>query len=138
MNTVTLQVFNVSGGAIFSQAIAVEPGSSVQQLLESAVNQVGNTQALTFGMQYFGTFQTPPFGYLVNMFNNIYDAPESGAYWEFYYNGQPAQQGIDSIFPTDGSQVAFQQTVIASLNSAQINMKHAAYQASGDNNYITA
>ncbi|SHN18306.1 protein of unknown function [Duganella sacchari] len=128
MANATLQILDQNGGVLFQDAIAFIPNSNAQQFMEAAVNQVANDQTLTFGAQYYGTFQASPLGYFINMINGIYDAPNSGAYWEFLYNGEAASAGIDAVFPADGSAVAFQQTLYGASSSAQLKIKHAFHQ----------
>lgn len=99
--------------------------------MEAAVNHVGNSSILTFGAQYYGSFQPEPLGYLVNMLNGIYDAPNSGAYWELLYNGDPASTGIDFVYPADGSTVTLKQTLYGTSSSAQIGIKHAFHHREG-------
>jgi hypothetical protein len=125
MSNATLKISDQNGNVLFNDVIAFNQGSNAQQLMEAAVNQIANDQTLTFGVQYYGAFQPSPLGYFVNMLNGIYDAPNSGAYWEFLYNGEPASTGIDFVFPTDGSAVTFQQTLYGKSSSAQIGIKHA-------------
>ena len=59
----------------------------------------------SFVLQYFGT----PLGYEVISFDGV--AAQQGAdisfYWEFIYNGSPAQQGIDGTSLTDGDILLF-------------------------------
>src|SRR5471030_1647843 len=107
MANATLEILDQNGNPLFNDVIAYNQGANAQQFMETAVNQVANDQALTFGAQFYGTFQSSPLGYFINMLNGIYDAPGSGAYWEFLYNGEPASTGIDSVFPIDDSTVAF-------------------------------
>jgi Domain of unknown function (DUF4430) len=124
MTNATLKILEQNGNVLFNEVIAFNQGSNAQQFMEAAANQIANDQALTFGVQYYGTFQSSPLGYFVNMLNGIYDAPDSGAYWEFFYNGEPASTGIDFVFPGNGSTVAFQQTLYGKSSSAQIGIKH--------------
>ena len=130
MANATLKILDQNGSALFSDNIAFVPGINTQAFMETAVNQVANDQLLTFGAQYFGTYQPSPLGYFINMINGLYDAPNSGVYWEFYYQGEPATSGIDSLCPADGSAVAFRQTQYGASSSAQLKAKHAFHHRS--------
>ena len=135
MANATLTILDQNGNEIFSEVTALNEGQNVQQFMESAVNLVANDQLLTFGAQYYGTFQpTPPgpLGYLINMINGFYDAPDSGTYWEFIYDGEACMTGIDFVFPADGSTVVFQQTRYSSASSAQLKNKHAFHHGKQD------
>jgi len=132
MPNATLRILDLNGNVLFNDEIAINVGSTAQQLLEAAVNQVANDQTLTFGVQYYGTFGATPLGYFVNMLNGAYDAPNTGTYWEFLYNGTAASMGIDFVFPADGSTVTFQQATYSELSSTQIKAKHKFHHGSVD------
>lgn len=44
---------------------------------------------------------------MITMINGIYDAPDSGYYWEFLRNGQSSNSGIDSTILNDGDIISF-------------------------------
>ncbi len=109
MPTTTLNILQTDGSTLYSAKISFNDGDNVQNILEKAANTAESTSIFTFGAQYYGTYQSSPLGYLVNMFNSIYDSPESHNYWDFSYNGSQATQGIDYVLPADDSTIAFQQ-----------------------------
>ncbi|HEY3678960.1 MAG TPA: DUF4430 domain-containing protein [Bradyrhizobium sp.] len=77
-------------------------GMNAQHALEQAyVTGTG----YSFLLQYFGV----PLGYEVMSFDGIaaQQGTDSGFYWEFIYNGNPARQGIDSTILNDGDTLLF-------------------------------
>lgn len=59
----------------------------------------------SFVLQYFGS----GLGYEVMAIDGIAAQQGSDAsfYWEFFYNGNPAQQGIDGTSLNDGDELSF-------------------------------
>ena len=102
-------------------------GMNAQTALEMAFNAINNDQQFTFGLQYYGA----SLGYLVFMINETYDSFISSAapyyYWEFFLNGQPAAQGIDSTVLSDGDVISFVFSSYAPgiTARAQLDAKHA-------------
>lgn len=94
---------------------------TAQAALEAAYNQIQNSSEFSFALQYYGTYQGPPYGalgYLVIMLNGTYDEPGEGKYWEIYYNGQPASKGIDYLLLNPGDNLTF-------VSEAYSEAKHA-------------
>src|SRR6202000_386273 len=77
-------------------------GMNAQNALEQAYATV---TGYSFLLQYFGV----PLGYEVMSFDGIaaQQGTDSGFYWEFTYNGNPARQGIDSTRLDDGDTLLF-------------------------------
>jgi hypothetical protein len=98
-----------------------QPKMTAQNSLEAAYNQIQDSSQFSFALQYYGTYQGPPYGplgYLVIMLNGTYDLPAQSQYWEIYYNGQPASKGIDDLILNPGDKLTF-------LNEAYVEAKHA-------------
>jgi Domain of unknown function (DUF4430) len=115
----------VTGGP--SVQIPWTGGMNAQNALEVAYATINNSQQFSYGLQYYG----PGLGYLVFMMNETYDSFMSTAapfyYWEFYYNGQPAQQGIDETMLNDGDTVnfTFSTYIPGAAARPQLDAKHA-------------
>jgi Domain of unknown function (DUF4430) len=77
-------------------------GMNAQAALEQAYVS-GN--GYSFILQYFGS----PLGYEVMAFDGIsaQQGSDVSFYWEFFYNGAAAQQGIDSTILNDGDALLF-------------------------------
>ena len=88
----------ISGG----QPVSVNwfSGMNSQQALEEAYPNI------TFGVNYYGS----SLGYMAVMINGTYDDSNSHMYWEFYYNGNPSNKGIDSTILNDGDSISFENT----------------------------
>ncbi|MEM6685213.1 MAG: DUF4430 domain-containing protein [Bacteroidota bacterium] len=76
------------------------PGMNAQNALELAYKDI------SFGAKFYGY----NLGYMVVMINGVYDAPDSGYYWEFFYNGDSADAGIDATRLNDGDTISFKNT----------------------------
>jgi hypothetical protein len=78
------------------------PGMNAQHALEQAY---ATGTGYCFVLQYFGV----PLGYEVMAFDGItaQQGTDTGLYWEFVYNGNPARQGIDSTILNDGDTLLF-------------------------------
>jgi|GEM_PF-2748804 len=77
-------------------------GMNAQNALEQAY---ATGTGYSFSLQYFGV----PLGYEVMSFDGIaaQQGTDTGFYWEFIYNGNPARQGIDSTILNDGDTLLF-------------------------------
>ena len=77
-------------------------GMNAQNALEQAY---ATGTGYSFSLQYFGV----PLGYEVMSFDGIaaQQGTDTGFYWEFIYNGNPARQGIDSTSVNDGDTLLF-------------------------------
>ena len=106
----------VTGGP--SAAIPWQQGMNAQNALEAAWNQINNSAQFTYGLQYYGTV----YGYLLFMINETYDSFLSSAdpfyYWEFFVNGAPQNQGIDSTTLNPGDTVTFTYSLFDSAKHA--------------------
>ncbi len=124
-NNGTVQVEIIGGPSI---TVPWFQGMNAQQALEGAYNQVHNTAAFTYALQYYGS----GLGYLVVMVNETYDSFVSSAdpffYWEFFVNGQPAGAGIDNTILNDGDVVAFGLEMYdpTTHSASLLRVKHAA------------
>jgi Domain of unknown function (DUF4430) len=82
-------------------------GMNAQQALESAYQAIGNGNAFTYALQYYGA----NFGYMVVMINETYDSFISSSapffYWHFFLNGSSANSGIDSTILQPGDTIGF-------------------------------
>lgn len=100
--TVTVQI---AGGPTIA-VLLVQP-MNAQQALESAYNQVNDSQKFTYALQYFGR----ALGYFVFMINETYDSFLSKAapywYWEFLINGKRMNKGIDNINLNPNDNIGF-------------------------------
>jgi len=87
-------------------AVTWTSGMNAQAVLEQAYVQGSGYSYL---LQYFGA----ALGYEVMAFDGVsaVQGSDVGFYWEFIWNGQPAQQGIDATFPNDGDTLAFNYVV---------------------------
>jgi len=100
--------------------IPFSAGMNAQDALETAYNQIQNSAAFSFALQFYGTYQGPPYGplgYMVIGLNGVYDLPTQNTYWAFYLNGALATQGIDSTLLAPGDAIGFQ-------NEAYSEAKH--------------
>ena len=88
-------------------------GMNVQQALEAAYDQVEQTTpgGFRFGLEYYGTFQDAPLGYMLVMVDGVSDEPEQGTFWELLVNDRPATEGIDSTILDDGDRVTLRNEV---------------------------
>jgi len=86
---------SISGGSPVS--VNWYSGMNAQQALEEAFPNIH------FGVTYYGNV----YGYMVVMINGVYDAPSSQMYWEFFYNGNSSNLGIDSVILNDGDSISF-------------------------------
>jgi hypothetical protein len=86
---------------------------NVQQLMEAAYNQVQprSPAGFTFALQYFGTFQSQPLGYLAVMVDGAYDLPDQRVFWALKVNGRYATRGIDYTVVVDGDVVTLSNEV---------------------------
>jgi len=77
-------------------------GMNAQNALEQAY---ATGTGYSFSLQYFGV----PLGYEVMSFDGIaaQQGTDTGFYWEFIYNENPARQGIDSTILNDGDTLLF-------------------------------
>jgi hypothetical protein len=102
----------INGNVVRTMAnIAWSKDMNAQNALEQAY---ATGTGYSFSLQYFGA----PLGYEVMSFDGIaaQQGTDTGFYWEFIYNGNPARQGIDSTFLNDGdtllfSYIAYNETV---------------------------
>jgi uncharacterized protein DUF4430 len=81
-------------------------GMNVQQLLEAAYNQVGDASKFAYELQFFGSYQPQPLGYMVTMVDGVSDLPGEGVYWALLVNGNYSQFGIDLTILQDGDVVS--------------------------------
>jgi len=98
-----------------------QPDMTAQKALEAAYNKIQDSSQFSFALQYYGTYQGPPYGplgYLVIMLSGTYDLPAEAKYWEIYYKGQPATKGVDYLFLNPGDNLTF-------VNEAYSEAKHA-------------
>jgi hypothetical protein len=79
-------------------------GMNAQNALEAAYVSGGS---YSFLLQYYGAL-----GYEVTTIDQIaaQQGTDAAYYWQFFYNGQSAQQGIDETFLNDGDQLDFAYT----------------------------
>ncbi len=77
-------------------------GMNAQNALEQAY---ASGTGYSFVLRYFGA----PLGYEVMAFDDIsaQQGTDISFYWEFFYNGNPAQQGVDSTHLNDGDALLF-------------------------------
>jgi hypothetical protein len=104
--------------------------------LEQAYGVVNPNEQFTYALQWYGN----QLGYLVIMINETYDSfiSKGGAmaqpffYWEFYLNGQPAQQGVSYTVLNAGDEVKFTFEMYSSGTHAGtlVTAKHR-YQTEG-------
>jgi len=95
-------------------------GMNAQEALEAAYNQVQSSAVFSFALQFYGTYQGPPYGplgYMVIGLNGTYDLPTQSMYWAFYLNGVLATNGIDSTFLNPADAIGF-------TNEAYSEVKH--------------
>jgi hypothetical protein len=93
----------INGNVVRTMAnIPFVSGMNAQNALEQAY---ATGTGYSFSMQYFGV----PLGYEVMSFDGIaaQQGTDTGSYWEFIYNGNPARQGIDSTPLNDGDTLLF-------------------------------
>jgi hypothetical protein len=106
--TSTISITVESGTPI---VIPFTAGMNAQDALETAYNQTQNAAVFSFALQFYGTYQGPPYGplgYLVIGLNGVYDLPTQNTYWAFYVNGVMAAKGIDSTLLDPGDAIGFQ------------------------------
>jgi hypothetical protein len=99
-----------------------QPKMNVQTALEAAYNQIQDSNTFSFAIEFFGTYQGPPYGplgYMVIMLNGTFDLPNQGQYWAMLVNGVYASTGIDLTPLTAGDQVQF-------VNEPYSKVKHAS------------
>ena len=97
-------------------------GMNVQQAMELAYAQ-SQPSGFSFAIQYYGS----QLGYLVIMIDGQYESINPPlSYWEFFYNGSPAQKGIDSIILNAGDVAAFelQPYSAATHSNSTVQAKH--------------
>ena len=87
------------------RAIANIPWSSGMNAQNALEQAYATGTGYCFLLQYFGV----PLGYEVMSFDGIaaQQGTDTGLYWEFIYNGNPARQGIDSTLLNDGDTLLF-------------------------------
>ena len=107
---------------------------NAQGALETAYNRVQNSTKFSFALQFFGTYQGPPFGplgYMVIMLNGTYDLSNGSVYWAFYLNGALAQKGIDYTVFNPGDAIRFTYEVYDEKKHGGTHMevKHRHYAA---------
>ncbi len=93
----------VNGNVVRTMAnLPWSSGMNAQNALEQAY---ATGTGYSFSLQYFGV----PLGYEVMSFDGIaaQQGSDTGFYWEFIYNGNPARQGIDSTLLNDGDTLLF-------------------------------
>ena len=93
----------INGNVVRTMAnVAWSQGMNAQNALEQAY---ATGTGYSFSLQYFGV----PLGYEVMSFDGIaaQQGADTGFYWEFIYNGNPARQGIDSTPLNDGDTLLF-------------------------------
>jgi hypothetical protein len=90
--------------------------TNVQRVMEAAYNQVQSRSpgAFTFALEYFGTFQAYPLGYMVVMVDGAYDLPDERIFWALKINGAYASRGIDYTHVSDGDLVTLSNEVYSS------------------------
>lgn len=109
----------IDGGA--SVEVDWHDNMNAQNALEAAWYELNNAAkgSFTYELQYFGNL-----GYLVSMISDTHEtystAAEPNFFWEFYYNDEPATQGIDAQKLNDGDRIrfAFEQTTSSNDTSA--------------------
>jgi Domain of unknown function (DUF4430) len=87
-----------------------QPNMNVQTALEAAYNLIQDSTKFSFAIEFFGTYQGPPYGplgYMVIMLNGTFDLPNQGKYWALLVNGKYATKGIDLTPLSPGDQVQF-------------------------------
>jgi len=112
MPTVTIVV-----GSAAPISVPWTQNMNVQDALESAYNVIQNSADFSFAIQFFGTFQGSPLGYMVIMMNGDYDLPGTGEYWALLVNGIYASKGIDYTVLNPGDTVSF-------INEPYADTKH--------------
>jgi hypothetical protein len=93
----------INGNVVRMMAnVSWSSGMNAQNALEQAYT---TGTGYNFSLQYFGV----PLGYEVMSFDGIaaQQGTDTGFYWEFIYNGNPARQGIDSTLLNDGDTLLF-------------------------------
>src|SRR5258708_28622607 len=94
-----------SPAALSEVIVPWSEGMNVQQLLESAYNQVQDASRFAYGLQFFGSYQAEPLGYMVTMVDGVSDLPSEAVYWALLVNDQYSQFGIDLTILQDGDAV---------------------------------
>jgi hypothetical protein len=100
--TVSVSI-EVSGNVVRSMPnVPWFAGMTGQNALEGAY---ASGTGYSFVLQYFGA----SLGYEVMAFDGIsaQQGTDVSFYWEFFYNGNPAQQGIDGTILNDGDALLF-------------------------------
>lgn len=84
--------------------ITFTPGMNAQNALEAAYVPGGS---YGFLLQYFGAL-----GYEVVTIDQIaaQQGTDASFYWQFFYNGSSAEQGLDATLLSDGDQLNFSYT----------------------------
>ncbi len=110
----------VSGDQGSSASVEWYEGMNAQNALEEAYSFI------TFAVQYYGA----DLGYYAIMFNGVYDLPNDGLYWEFFYNGKSSSTGIDSTILNDGDAISFENVSYneATHKGTSLEIKHRAAQ----------
>jgi len=123
---------NITGSpAALSQVIVPwSQGMNVQQLLESAYNQVQDASRFAYGLQFFGSYQAEPLGYMVTMVDGVSDLPSEAVYWALLVNDQYSQFGIDLTILQDGHVVTLNnESYVPSTHAGtHLQAKHEALQ----------
>jgi hypothetical protein len=93
---------------------------TVQRVMEAAYNRVQSRSpgSFTFALEYFGTYQAYPLGYMVVMVDGVFDMPDERTFWALKINGTYASRGLDYTHVTDGD-------VITLTNEAYDSEVHA-------------
>ncbi len=128
-NTVTITV-----GTDPAIVIPWTSGMSAHAALETAYNQIQNSAKFSFAVQFYGTYQGPPYGplgYMVIMLNGTYDLPNENTYWAFYLNGVPAEKGIDYTLLNSGDAIGFTSELYneEKHRGTHMEIKHRHYAA---------
>ncbi len=105
---------------------------NVQQLLEAAYNQVHDASEFMYGLEFFGSYQPEPLGYMVTMVDGVSDLPNEAVYWALLVNGQYSQFGIDLTILQDGDVVTLnnESYVPATHTGTHLQAKHEAMRGS--------
>jgi Domain of unknown function (DUF4430) len=120
---------NHSGNLIY---VDWHPDLTVHQALQEAYNQIQNHALFSFAIDYYGTYQSPPYGYFVVMVDGTYDLPDQGRYWALLVNGVYATRGIDYVELNDGDAVQLNNVPYSEEEhrGTTVEIKHKAYLAS--------
>ena len=115
-------------------AVPWQPNMNVQTALEAAYNQIQDSKTFSFAVEFFGTYQGPPYGplgYMVIMLNGTFDLPSQGQYWAILVNGVYASKGIDLTPLGAGDQVQFVNEPYSTAKHAgtAVEARHKIHQA---------